>query len=73
MQPGQGALDNPAGPAQTAAMWSPALGELRGDAAVRELVSMRLRIVAAVALDQSGFAHRPAGTSAERRHGVDER
>ena len=73
MQPGEGAFDDPAGAAQRAAVRAPTLGELRGDAALRELVPMRLRIVATVALYESGFPHGPAGTPAQGRHRVHQR
>ena len=72
MQPRQGALDDPARPPQAAPMRSAALRELRGNAARRQLVAMRLRIVAAVALDESRFAHGPTGAAPEGRHGIDE-
>ena len=66
MQPGDGPLDDPARASQPAAVWAPALGELRGDPALCELVAMRLRIVPAVALDESGFPSGSAATPAER-------
>jgi hypothetical protein len=72
MQPGEGAFDHPACPAEAAAVRRAALGQLRRDAAVLELVAMRLRIVAAVALDESRFADGPTGAAAERRHGINE-
>ncbi len=72
MQPGEGAFDHPAGPAEAAAVRRAALGELRRDAAVLELVAMRLRVVAPVALDESRFANRPTGATTERRHSIDE-
>ena len=73
MQPGEGALDHPARAAEAAALRRAALGELRGDAALPEPVSMRLRIVAAVALHELRCAHRPTGAPAERRHRIDQR
>ena len=73
MQPGEGALDHPARAAEAAAMRRAALGELRGDAALPEPVSMRLRVVAAVALDESGCVDGPTGAPAERRHRIDQR
>ena len=72
MQPGDGAFDDPARPAQAAAVGTAALGELRGDPARLECVAMRLRIVAAIALDQLRFADRSPGTPLQRRHGVDQ-
>ena len=50
-----------------------AFGELRGDAARPEPVSMRLRVVATVALHQPRFVHRSTGAPTERRHRIDER
>jgi hypothetical protein len=73
MQPGQGALNDPPGSAEAAAMGAAAFGELRGDASAPELIAMRLRVVAAVALDESGFVDGPTGAPAERRHRIDQR
>jgi hypothetical protein len=72
VQPRDGALDDPAGATQPAAVRAPALRELRANTALGELVAVRLGIVAAVPLDQTRFAHRPARTPAQRRHGVDQ-
>jgi len=72
VQPRQGALDDPAGATQVAAVRAPALRELRRHAALGELVTVRLGIVAAVPLDQAGLAYRPARTSAQHGHGVDQ-
>src|SRR5262245_1908042 len=66
MKPCQGAFDDPAGPAETAAMRPPAFGQLAGDPAAFELVAMRLRIVPAVALHEAGFAQRPPHAAAQR-------
>jgi hypothetical protein len=71
MQPGERAFDHPAGPAEPAAVRRAALGELRRDAAVLELVAMRLRVVPAVALNESRFADWATGAAAQRRHGID--
>ena len=71
MQPGEGTFDHPACAAEAAAVRRAAFGELRCDAAVTELIAMRLRIVASVALDESRFADGPTGAAAERRHGID--
>ena len=72
MQPGDGPLDYPARAAQPAPMRSAALGELRGNATSQELVAVRLRIVAAVALDQLRFADRSTGPSLQRRYRIDQ-
>ena len=73
MQPCDGAFDHPAGAAQAAAMGAAALRELRRDAAPRELVPMRLRVVAPISLHESRFADGPAGAAAQRRQGIDQR
>jgi hypothetical protein len=73
MEPRQGALDDPAGSPQATAVRPPTFGELGGDAPRQELVAMRLRIIAAVALDQARFAHRTSGTSPQGRKRVDQR
>jgi len=72
MQPGEGTFDHPACPAEAAAVRRAALRELRRDAAVFELVAVRLRIVAAVALDESWFVDGPTGAASEDRHCIDE-
>lgn len=73
MEPGQRPFDDPTGPTESAAVGGPALGELAGDAAPRQFIAMRLRIVPAIALDQPGFADRPADAATDRRHGLDQR
>jgi hypothetical protein len=72
MEPRERPFDDPAGPAEAATVRRPALGELAGDAALRQLIPMRLRIVPAVALNQRRFAHRPADTAAHGRHRVNQ-
>ena len=72
MQPGQGALDDPSGLPEAAPVRAATLGKLRRDTARRQLVAMGLRVVAAIALDESGFADGPPGAPAEGRHGVDQ-
>jgi hypothetical protein len=72
MQPGEGTFDHPARPAEAAAVRRAALRELRRDAAVPKLVAMRLRIVAAVTLNESRFADGPPGAASKGRHGIDE-
>ena len=56
MEPRQRALDDPARPAEATPMLSPALGQLRLDAAAVEDVAVGLRIIAAVALHEIGFS-----------------
>jgi hypothetical protein len=73
VKPGERPFDNPAGPTKAAPVRRPALGKLAGDAALRQLISMRLRIVPAIALNQPGLADGPADAAADRRHGVHQR
>ena len=73
MQPRQRTFHDPARAAQAAAMGRPALGELRVDPPVMQGVTVGLRIVAPVALDQVGFAAGPTWTATQRRNGVDQR
>ncbi len=72
MEPGQRAFDDPSRAAQPTAVGRAALGELAGDPAAFQRVSMRLRIVGPVALDQPWLADRAAWTASERRNRVDQ-
>ena len=54
-------------------MRSAALRELGSDPTAMQRVAMRLRIVAAVPLNQPRLAHGPTRTAAQRRNGVDQR
>ena len=73
MQPRQRPFDDPAGAAQPAAVGRAAFGELALNAPARERVAMRLRIVRAVALNQSRRADWASRAPAQRRNGVDQR
>ena len=73
VKPRQRALNDPACAAQAAAVRRPSLRELGGDPAAMQRVTMRLRIVAAVALNQRRFAHRATRSAAEGRNRVDQR
>jgi hypothetical protein len=73
MQPRQRALDDPPRSPQAAAMGPSAFGQLAGDPAPVELVSMRLRVVSSVALDEPRLPQRPTGPAAQRRNAVHER
>ena len=73
MQPRERALDDPACAAEATAVRAPSFRELRRDPALFELVTMRLRIVGAVALDDAGLAQRPTRTAAQRWNPVDQR
>jgi hypothetical protein len=72
MQPGEGALDHPTRAPEPAPVRLAAPGELGGNATPVEGVTMRLRVVAAVALNEARLAPGTTGTPAERRDGVDE-
>ena len=73
MQPRQRPFDDPARASQAAAVRSPAFGQLAADPTDRELVAMRLRIVATIALYETRLAHRAAGTTAHRWNAIDQR
>src|SRR5262245_33340948 len=73
MQPGQGAFNDPAGAPEAAAMPPPAFGELTRDAAALELIPVRLRIVAPIALNETGLAQRATRAAAHRRNGIHQR
>ena len=73
MKPGERSLDDPACATESAAVWTAAFGQLAGDPAPFEFVPVRLRVVSAVALDQSWLPQRPTRTAAQRRNAVDER
>jgi hypothetical protein len=72
MEPGQRAFHNPPCAPESAAVGRAALGELRLDSAAMQRVSMRLRIVAPVALNQPRLAYGATRTAAERRNRVDQ-
>ena len=72
VQPGEGALDDPARAPETAAMVGAALGELGANAPAVERLAMRLRVVAAVALDQAGLRTGRPGRPRRGGNGVDE-
>jgi hypothetical protein len=73
MEPGQRALDDPAGPAEATAMLGPALRQLRLDAPAVEGVAVRLRIIAAVALHEIRLPPGAAGPAAHWRYCVHQR
>lgn len=72
MQPREGPFDHPARTAESTPMCGTPLRQLRGDAAPRQLIPMRLRIISAVPLDQVRFACRAPGPPAQRRNGIDQ-
>ena len=73
VQPGERALNDPARHAEAAAVWGSPAREHRGDAAGPQAVTVRLGIVAAVALERAGRAARTAPTTAHSRERVDHR
>ncbi len=73
VQPRQGALHDPSRAPETAAVRLTPFGELGGNAAPLQLISMRLRVVSAIALHQCRFAQRPTRPAAERRNRVGQR
>ena len=73
MQPGEGALDDPAVAAKPGAVLDLAPCDLRCDAALAELAAATVVVVAAVGADTIGSAARPADLAAHRRDAIDER
>ncbi len=72
MQPGQGALDDPTCPTETAAVTTIATRQNGPDAPTTQFGAVTLRVVAAVALHRVGSAPGRARLSADRGHPVDE-
>ncbi len=73
MQPGKGALDDPAVATKTGAVLGLAACDLRGDAAQAEFAAATVVVVAAVGADTIGTATRPADLAAYRRDTVKQR
>ena len=73
MQPGEGALDDPADTAEPGAVLGPAAGDLRADPAPAELAPVLVMVVAAVGGEAIGPASRPTRLAAYRRHAIEER
>lgn len=73
MKPRVRAFDDPAKDAQTAAVWCAALGEHGNDALCTQPVAMRLGVVAAIALEDTGATSRTAAAPADRRQRGDQR
>ena len=57
MEPGQGTFNDPARAAEPAPIGGAALRQQGGDAPSRQFIAMRLRIIAAVPLNQSRFPY----------------
>ena len=73
VQPGEGALDDPAGPAEPRAVLGLAPSDLRLDAAGTEFAPVLVVVVAAVGGDPLGPSARPADLAPHRRDALDER
>lgn len=73
MQPCDGASDDPAGLAQSAAMFGSAPSDLRLNASFLERFTMSARIVTAVGLDEIGLASRAPRFACYRWYGLHQR
>jgi hypothetical protein len=73
VEPGEGALDDPARPPESATVSAIAIREDRADAPSAQFIAMAHRVVAAVTLHAAGPTARRSGTSADRGHRVDQR
>ena len=73
VQPGEGALDDPAVAAEAGAVRGVAPRDLRCDPASAELTAMAGIVVAAVGAQLVGPTPRPADLAAHRRDAIDER
>jgi hypothetical protein len=73
VQPGEGALDDPAGAAEPGAVLGLASGDLWSDPALAQPVAVSGVVVAAVRSQALGSSARPADAATHRWHRVDER
>ena len=73
VEPGEGALDDPADLAEAGAVLGLAAGDHRGDAPLADETAVLVVVVAAVSDDLVGSASRSADGAAYRRHGVEQR
>ncbi len=73
VEPGEGALDNPAVAAETRAVASVASRDLRRDAALAELSAVTVVVVTAIGAEAFRSAARSADLAAHRWDTVDER
>ena len=73
VQPGEGALDDPADAAEPGAVLGLAASELRFDSSALQLAAVRVGVVAAVGGQAFGSATRPADLAAYGRNGIEER
>ena len=72
VQPSDGAFDDPARFSQAAAVLGSASRDLGLDASLQQRGAVRIGIVAAVGLDQSGFALGRTALAPDRRNGIDQ-
>lgn len=72
VQPSMGALDDPTGLAQAAAVRLATAGDLSGDAGGVQWSAVLVVVVAAVGLDHGGLGQRSATFAADRRDGLDQ-
>src|SRR6266542_6046036 len=72
MEPGEGALDDPAVAAEAGAVLGLAAGDLRDDAALAELAAVAVVVVTAVGADPLGSLPGPTDPAPHRRDAVDE-
>jgi len=73
MQPGEGALNDPAGAAEPGAMLGPAAGDLRCDPAPAELAPVLVVVVATVGEHTLRPSARASDAAPHRRHTLDQR
>jgi hypothetical protein len=73
VEPGEGALNDPAVASEPGAVVALAAGDLRLDPAAMELATVLVMVVASVGRDTVGSTARPANTAAHWRHALDER
>lgn len=70
VKPSMGTFDHPAEFSQATAVFCPALGNHRLDAAITKFLAMRLGVIATVGVDDFRFLKRPAAHAADRWNGV---
>src|SRR5437762_12480039 len=73
MQPGEGALDDPADAAEPGAVLGLTACDLGGDAAAAGFAPVLVVVVAAIGDDTAGSLSRPPDLAAHRRHSLDQR
>ena len=71
VEPGEGALDNPADASEAGAVLGLAARDLGADAAAAEFAPVLVVVVAAIGAEQGGPSARPADLAAYRRHALD--